>query len=65
MLITQFSCIVLRQSDVDLPLRWNIMTMLTMIAFATPVLGLAVAFLTYGSHWGELHVGWRFGVGGW
>ena len=30
------------------------MTVVTMIAFASPILGLVIAYMTYGSHWGEL-----------
>ena len=37
-----------------MPSRFNVMTLLMMVAFATPVIGLVIALMTYGSLWGGL-----------
>mmetsp|Transcript_14533 Transcript_14533/g.36157 ORF Transcript_14533/g.36157 Transcript_14533/m.36157 type:complete len:120 (-) Transcript_14533:2389-2748(-) len=40
------------KSDVDMENKWNVMTVLLMIAFGSPLIGLVFAAATYGTLWG-------------
>jgi hypothetical protein len=46
-----FCAAACRQGDVYVGSKWNILTVLLGLGFATPILGLLFAFLSYGTLW--------------